>query len=87
MAQNNPPVDLAAQLSQLTTQLVALQGEVTTLHQENGMITNANAKLSTQVAGIVTAPPAAPTAGAAGAVGDAPVAPIRFTGTSTIIMA
>ena len=82
MAQNNPPVDLAAQLAQLTTQLAALQGEVTTPHQENVTLTNANANLSTQVAGIVTAPPAAPTAGAAGAVGGAPVAPIRFAGTS-----
>ena len=35
MAQNIPPIDLAAQMAQLATQLATLQGEVTTLRQEN----------------------------------------------------
>jgi hypothetical protein len=78
MAQNTPPVDLAAQMVQLGTQLTTLQGEVTSLCQENVMLTNANATLTTQVAEIVTAPTPVPTVGAAGAVWGAPGAPVRF---------
>ena len=85
MAQNNPPVDLAAQMAQLTTQLAMLQGEVTSLCQENVMLTNANATLTTQVAGIVTAPTATPTVGAARAVGGAPGAPVRFATTPAML--
>ncbi len=50
-------------MAQLATQLATLQGEVTSLHQENGTLTNANATLTTQVAGIVTAPTADSTVG------------------------
>jgi len=85
MAQNNPPIDLAAQMAQLATQLATLQGEVTSLRQENVKLTNANATLMTQVAGIVTAPTAAPTVGAAGAVGGAPGAPVRFATTPAML--
>jgi len=85
MAQNNPPVDLAAQMVQLGTQLTTLQGEVTSLCQENVMLTNANATLTTQVAEIVTAPTPAPTVGAAGAVWGAPGAPVRFATTPAML--
>jgi hypothetical protein len=85
MAQNNPPVDLAAQMAQLATQLATLQGEVTYLRQENVTLTNAKATLTAQVAGIVTAPTAAPTVGAARAVGGAPGAPVRFATTPAML--
>ena len=85
MAQNNPPVNLAAQMAQLATQLGTLQGEVTSLCQENVKLTNANATLMTQVAGIITDPTAAPTVGAAGAVGGAPGAPVRFATTPAML--
>ena len=85
MAQNNPPIDLAAQMAQLATQLATLQGEVTSLRQENVMLTNANTTLMTQFAGIVTASTAAPTVGSTGAVGGAPGAPVRFTMTPAML--
>ena len=50
------------------------------------MLTNANATLTTQVAGIVTAPTAAPTVWAAGAVGGAQGAPVRFDTNTTPAM-
>ena len=82
MAQINPQGDLAAKLTQLAMQLATLQGEVTTLHQENVALTTANTTLSTQVAGIANAPTAA-----AGVVGGAPGAPaIRATSATTPAM-
>jgi hypothetical protein len=81
MAQINPPGDMAPQLAQLAMQLAILQGEVTTLHQENVALTTANTTLTTQVAGIANAPTAS-----AGDVGGAPGAPIRATSATTPAM-
>ena len=72
-------------MAQLANQLATLQGEVTSLCQENVKLTNANATLMTQVAGIITDPTAAPTVGAARAVGGAPGAPVRFATTPAML--
>ncbi len=72
-------------MAQLATQLATLQGEVTTLCQENVMLTNANTALTTQVAGITNAPPVAPVVGVAGTVGGAPRAPLTFATTPAML--
>ena len=83
MAQNGP-IDIAQQLADLTALITGLQGEVTTLRQENLTLTNANSALTGQVNTVATAAMAAP-GGPATAAGAAPQAAIMFATTPAML--
>ena len=83
MAQN-VPIDIAQQLANLTALITGLQGEMTTLHQENVTLTNANTALTGQVTTLATAATAVPVTPAT-AAGAAPRAAIMFAMTPAML--
>ncbi len=83
MAQN-APIDIAQQLANLISLITGLQGEVTTLHQENITLTNANTALTGWVTTLATAAAAGPVAPVM-AAGAAPQAAIMFATTPAML--
>ena len=83
MAQN-VPINIAQQLADLTALITELQGEMTTLCQENVTLTNANTALTGQVTTLATAATAVPVTPAT-AAGAAPQAALLFATTPAML--